>query len=316
MGYDIIGDVHGHAERVEGLLDRLGYRKHLGAWRHPSRKAIFLGDLIDRGPRQVETVELVRAMVEAGSAHAIMGNHEFNALAYHTEDPARPGKYLRAHSEKNQREHKAFLDATAGQSELRRSILDWFMTLPLWLDLPQLRAVHACWNPQAMAEIKPCLAPGNCMSARLLEAASRPGSSAQRAVETILKGPEVTLPDGQAFYVGGRMRAETRTRWWNASATTFRESAIVPGIDRSELPESEVPAWARPGYHGEQPLFIGHYQLEGKPRLDSARVACLDYPVGGRLVAYRWDGEVELDPTHFVRSAAAASHCGAKSIAA
>lgn len=50
MAYDIIGDVHGHASALAALLTRLGYRETRGAWRHPDRQAIFVGDLIDRGP--------------------------------------------------------------------------------------------------------------------------------------------------------------------------------------------------------------------------------------------------------------------------
>jgi hypothetical protein len=52
---------------------------------HPDRQAIFVGDLIDRGPRQVESVEIVRSMVDAGAAQIAMGNHEFNAIAYATQ---------------------------------------------------------------------------------------------------------------------------------------------------------------------------------------------------------------------------------------
>lgn len=66
--YDIIGDIHGHVEALQALLLKLGYRERNGAWRHPERTAIFVGDLIDRGPHQIETVRLVRDMVEAGAA--------------------------------------------------------------------------------------------------------------------------------------------------------------------------------------------------------------------------------------------------------
>lgn len=52
--YDIIGDIHGHAGPLKQLLDRLGYVESDGVWRHPSRRALFLGDYIDRGPEQVE----------------------------------------------------------------------------------------------------------------------------------------------------------------------------------------------------------------------------------------------------------------------
>jgi hypothetical protein len=79
MALDVIGDVHGQYDKLVPLLSHLGYSEANGAWRHPSRTAVFLGDLIDRGPKQLATVALVRAMVEAGSAQCILGNHEFNA---------------------------------------------------------------------------------------------------------------------------------------------------------------------------------------------------------------------------------------------
>ena len=55
-GYDVIGDVHGHAQKLEGLLDVMGYAEVHGVWQHPSRQAVFIGDLVDRGPEQVRTV--------------------------------------------------------------------------------------------------------------------------------------------------------------------------------------------------------------------------------------------------------------------
>jgi hypothetical protein len=84
--YDIIGDIHGYATQLHWLLRKLEYSEESGAYRHPDRKVIFLGDFIDRGPEIRETLRVVRAMVDSGSALAVMGNHEFNALAYHTPD--------------------------------------------------------------------------------------------------------------------------------------------------------------------------------------------------------------------------------------
>jgi hypothetical protein len=79
--FDVIGDIHGQFDKLVELLLHLGYSESQGVYRHPSRTAIFVGDLIDRRPKQVETVDLVRGMVEAGSALCVMGNHEFNAIA-------------------------------------------------------------------------------------------------------------------------------------------------------------------------------------------------------------------------------------------
>jgi hypothetical protein len=149
VGYDIIGDIHGHNQKLEALLYKLDFRKVTGLWRHPKRQAIFVGDFIDRGPAQVQTVNAVRSMVEAGSALAVMGNHELNAIAWHTSDPTNPGEYLRPHhsakwGEKNRRQHAASLAEVEDKPELHAEIIDWFLTLPLWLDLPDLGIVHAC----------------------------------------------------------------------------------------------------------------------------------------------------------------------------
>lgn len=84
--YDLIGDIHGHAAELEALLVKLGYQLDGPCYRHESRRVIFFGDFVDRGPQQRRVLEIVRPMVEAGSALAVMGNHEFNAIAFFTAD--------------------------------------------------------------------------------------------------------------------------------------------------------------------------------------------------------------------------------------
>ena len=118
--YDLIGDVHGCALTLEHLLDRLGYHKQGGVWRHPSRMAVFLGDIIDRGPRIREALHIVHDMVEAGQALCIMGNHEFNALGWST--PALPGsgqRYVREHTPR----HARLLNETLTQFEQHPCLL-------------------------------------------------------------------------------------------------------------------------------------------------------------------------------------------------
>ena len=84
--FDIIGDVHGCADELEALLCRLGYavqtsdEPDIGRRYHVTppagRKAIFVGDLVDRGPRVGDTLRLAMDMVESGVAMCVMGNHE------------------------------------------------------------------------------------------------------------------------------------------------------------------------------------------------------------------------------------------------
>jgi protein phosphatase len=89
--FDIIGDVHGCCDELEQLLGRLGYaltqlEGNDPAWgtrvfTHPEgRKAIFVGDLVDRGPRILDSVRVVRNMVVHGSAFCVPGNHDMKLV--------------------------------------------------------------------------------------------------------------------------------------------------------------------------------------------------------------------------------------------
>jgi len=81
--FDIIGDVHGCAEELEMLLGMLGYaRGKDGVWQHAERTAIFVGDLVDRGPRVADVLDTVQIMVEAGSALCVRGNHDDKVLRW------------------------------------------------------------------------------------------------------------------------------------------------------------------------------------------------------------------------------------------
>src|SRR5258706_3891401 len=108
--YDLIGDIHGYADELVQLLEALGYQNEQRTYRHPERKVIFLGDFIDRGPKIRQVLEIVRPMIEEGKALAVMGNHELNALAYHTDDPDQPREYLRRHIDKNVNQHHRTLE--------------------------------------------------------------------------------------------------------------------------------------------------------------------------------------------------------------
>lgn len=77
--FDIIGDVHGCFDELVELLAKLGYEtgQSAGAWHHPEgRKLVFLGDLVDRGPKVPEVVRLVMDSVKFGSALCVPGNHD------------------------------------------------------------------------------------------------------------------------------------------------------------------------------------------------------------------------------------------------
>ena len=302
--YDLIGDIHGHADALEHLLGRLGYQKKGSSYRHPSRKVIFVGDFVDRGPRIQRVLEIARSMVESGCALAVLGNHELNALAYHSPDPEIPNSFLRPHIEKNDKQHAATLDQLS-KADLT-SYLSWFRTLPFWLDLGSLRIVHACWDEPYMAEIRAARDPSRPIETPLLRDAYRKGTSLFEAFEAILKGKEMQLPPGHRYRdKDGHERNTVRVKWYeDPKGHTVRTYALqTEPIDCGvELPEA-VLSNARPYPREAPPVFIGHYWLSApSPTRLANNVACLDYSVakGGYLCAYRWDGEKEIDDQKFV----------------
>lgn len=82
--FDVIGDVHGCFDELVMLLKKLGYEENAEAGMlHPDgRKPVFLGDLCDRGPKNVEVLRLVMKMVKSGNALAVPGNHDVKLVKY------------------------------------------------------------------------------------------------------------------------------------------------------------------------------------------------------------------------------------------
>jgi hypothetical protein len=317
MSYDIIGDIHGEAGKLEALLRKLEYSERAGCWMHPSRTAIFVGDFIDRGPEQMETIRLVRPMVEEGRALAIMGNHEFNAIAWHTPDPDDPGEFLRPRfrgsvGTKNRKQHQRFLDEVEDDPATHADLIVWFKTLPLWLELSGLRVVHACWHERFMDYLAPMLGPRQTLPDALLGPATRephdkdekdtPTPSIFKAAEALTKGIEMPLPEGLWFVDNdGERRDRVRGRWWDSGAETYRQAAELAEELRDRVPDALIPPHARITVPADRPIFFGHYWMTGQPAPFSPTLACVDYSAakGGPLVAYRWDGETNLNANHF-----------------
>lgn len=301
-GYDVIGDVHGCADTLEELLHRMGYRRRSTSYRHPTRTAIFVGDLIDRGPKQRAVVDIVRAMVEGGVAECIMGNHELNAIAYATKR-IDGGGYLREHSAKYQHHHQAFLDAYPREDE-RGRVLDWFRTLPLWLDLGQLRVIHATWHDETMDRLRRTYGAPRLSEELLMDAFARE-TWAFEAKELLLQGRQV--PVDEAELVPDRFgipRHSVRVRWWGEPPTDLRDAHHGPSASKPHVRRAPfgLAHWA-PYAADAPPVLFGHYWLDGEPGIQAPNVACLDYSVAaprGALVAYRWSGEQVLSDRHFV----------------
>lgn len=142
--FDIIGDVHGCAGELETLLVRLGY--HLRWSGTPGavqvnvtppagRRAVFVGDLVDRGPRSPDVLRIVMGMVESGAALAVPGNHDAKFVRW------LDGKHV---------SHTHGLDRTVAQFEaesgdFRERVRTFFGRLPIyvWLEGGRLAVAHA-----------------------------------------------------------------------------------------------------------------------------------------------------------------------------
>ncbi|HQX51013.1 MAG TPA: metallophosphoesterase [Planctomycetaceae bacterium] len=303
--YDIIGDIHGYADELIELLDRLGYRETHGVFRHSNRKAVFCGDFIDRGPQIRDVLSVVRSMCEHDAALAVMGNHELNALAFHTPDPANIDEFLRRHNAQNLHQHQATLDQLS-TSELQAA-LAWFRTLPASFDGGDFRVVHACWDAVNLATLALANEQLGTMSVEFLQRATAKGDPVFEAIERVLKGPEMKLPGGvEVTDKEGNRRTRARIRWFESPDDYQCGSYCLPPQSLPALANITVPDHARPAVYPAKapPVFFGHYWLPPtNPSPLRTNIACLDYSVAkdGFLCGYRFNGESILRSEHFHR---------------
>jgi len=301
--YDIIGDIHGYCNTLEELLIKMGYSFNGKFWSHPERIAVFAGDFVDRGPCIRETVLLVKAMCENGAAYAIMGNHEYNAIAYFTNDAN--GKPIREHSPKNKSQFKQTLLSYEGHPKDLEEGLEWFKSLPLFMEFKDFRVIHACWDYNLINFIR------NKYRARLtddfLQKSSEKGTLEYLAIETLLKGKEVNLPGGKnSFYLDKdkNKRRRIRFKWWvEIDNHTYRDVAVNYEV---QVPDKIVPDELFKGHtpydKNDRPVFFGHYWKKGKPEILSKNICCVDYSIAkkDKLVAYRFNGEQKLNNENFI----------------
>ena len=269
-----IGDIHGQYSKLAVLMDHICSQKNMD-----NNILIFLGDLIDNQPgtqiAHLAVLERVREYVDAGRAICLMGNHEFNAIGWAMRHPV-SGKPLRPHSENNHRQHQAFLDDVIEDSPQHVAWIEWFKSLPIFVDYGDIRAVHACWDDNAIARLRPWLDEHNRLIPDGWVHAFDKKNELYQLMETILKGPEMRLPEGYSFQdKTGIERRNIRVRWWLNNARTYRQLAQVQRdmVDRIPDLPLEQPYPILSGV----PVVVGHYTLSGEPELLSNAVVCVDY---------------------------------------
>ncbi len=291
--FDIVGDVHGCADELETLLGRLDYEvterregSGLGAgpvYRHPEgRRAVFLGDLVDRGPRVLDSLRLVHNMVQAGSGLCVAGNHE--------------AKLLRALNGRN-------VQVTHGLGE----------------SLAEIEAVPPAERASLVAELKPFL--DGLISHYVLDAGqlvvahaglkqSMHGRGSRAVREFALYGDttgetdEFGLPvrlDWAAEYRGRAMVVYGHTpvpeiEWVNGTIDIDTGCVFGGRLTALRYPEREVvsvPA-GRTYYEPARPFLSPQDRAPSPDPGDADRVIDLSDVVGKRIVETRLHGKVTV----------------------
>lgn len=285
--FDFIGDVHGHADQLKKLLTKLGYVESGGCYQHPTRKAFFVGDLIDGGPKIKDVLNVVFPMLEKKSASMVMGNHELNLIGLHTYDPVTKEAY-RSRTEDHLKSAKQTLEQLSS-SEIDCLVAD-LMKIPLWHQEPKFQVIHACWDQMAIDTLGE-----RFLTLPRLKEMFQKGTPLFEATEVALKGYELSLPDGLSFKDNyEKIRTQGRVCWWDNE-----QSFVLPKLDQVPLEILEIKT---PTIEVDRPTFFGHYWLQGQPRLIHPLAFCCDYSVArdGNLCAYRFNDESQLDPNNIV----------------
>ena len=307
QAYDLIGDVHGCAHSLESLLKKMGYQHRQGCYRHPDRKVIFVGDIVDRGPRIREALHIVKDMVDQNQAEIVLGNHEYNAMCYCTEGRKGSGRqYLREHNARHHRLIRETLDQFENYSQEWKDFLAWFHEIPLFIEKENFRVVHACWDNDAILRFK-ALSPSHCIGVNMLHDSVNDDSFAGGVIDKLTRGTALELPNGETILgKDGLARHMFRTKFWSDNPQTYADVVFQPDPLPLEMAKRTLSAIEKQKLlhysPSELPVFVGHYWMSSDPAPITGNIACLDYSAVkyGQMVAYRMDDEQCLSREKFI----------------
>ncbi len=302
--YDIIGDVHGQATLLKKLLLKLGYKNGENGYFHPERKAVFVGDFINRGHEIRKTIRLIRKMVRNGNAFAILGNHEINAILFDMKDVN--GKPLIKEPRKSYLSLFKTINEYVDRPEQWEKHLRWMRSLPFFLELGNIRFVHACWSGSAVRIIKEKLSEEQDAKNIFREYYKFPKSELSKSISVLTKGVDMKMPgDLKVVNNKGVIPLSFRMSWWEEpEGKTFREMSFE---SKFKLPAYTIPPEILPETffysENEPPVFFGHYCRGRGPHIIKPNICCVDSCVSRTkvLTAYSWRGEKVLKPENLVR---------------
>ena len=274
-GYDIIGDVYRHMS----YLEQLGYLKKDKSYFHPrERKAIFVGDIINRGKETVEVLNIIRRMHENKQAYIVLGNHEFGLLQQFTTNPYNVDPHL-------------------------IEFIAWIRSLPLFLEFPEFRVVHAAWHLPSIALLKN----KDWKDEHFIRTTMSKSSQCKDAVRIILRGISVPVPEEFKYFDRfGIQRKKACIRWWEKRKKTISGADFFPACqkmkniefeNKNKLPEKSYSI-------NELPVFFGHYCLPEHESKVINNLVCLDGCVtsSNTLWAYQHNTNEKISPECLIRT--------------
>ena len=236
-----MGDVHGEMDSLQKLLGRLGYQ---GDGSHPEgRKLVFAGDLTDRGPDSLAVVEFIRRCIDEGLAQCVLGNHDLNILLGRRkyDNGWFFGKEFR------DAEGQVVPQRLATDAD-RQWILNFFASLPIALQRPGLRVVHAYWNESFIGHIgskTDAVSVHNYYSDSLEAYALCKGLTKiektlshqnENPVKLLTSGPEREA--AKPYEASGKLRTVERVPWWEdysgPTLTVFGHYSMDASISRQD----------------------------------------------------------------------------------
>lgn len=236
-------------------------------------------------------------MVDADQADWVLGNHELDVMSLVLE-----GGSIRPMTKRAQRQTQATFEDFKHSDLL--SLCEWLRDCPLWMDQPNWRAVHACWDRASVATLQRQM--GGATPGQSFSALYTAQGQLQPAVSVLVRGPSLPLPNGRGM-IGqdGVHRKSFRVAFWIDEPDTLGDLVFQPDPlpeDLNVQPVDVNKAAALPHYPIDHPpLFFGHYWRRGKPTTLAENLVCLDYSavLREKLVCYSHTPGEPLDNARF-----------------
>ena len=312
---DIVGNIHGEYDALCNLLRHLGYDQD---GHHPDgRTLVFVGDFCDRGPNSPAVLKLAKRLVETGRAVAVLGNHEINLLRGDAKDGS--GWFFDA---RMTRDHERYAPYHRPDQDEREEIVAFLSTLPIGLERPDLRVIHAAWINEQINDVR-ALSIGSVrqhydawdkvaqrhakeLESLMAEELARwePGlenpdqeppfmhAHADHDSVKQMMNPLRVLTSGverkgtTTFYSSGKWRFAERVQWWNEYDDA---TPVVVGHYWRRVNKIDRGAVGK----GDPDLFDGMPPLSWHGK--QSNVFCVDFSVGGRWSARKANQPVEND---------------------